>query len=74
MPKSYIKPDNACQEEILSNHITLGSWAKVAAAIRKRIALLENVAQAFERYRDEGEPFPGDQRVSRGRVKKSRAA
>ena len=60
MNQSYIKPDNECQEEILSKGIKAESWGELAAAVRERARRWLNVADAFERYEREGQPFPGE--------------
>lgn len=46
-------------QEALPKVKTSENWAEVAAAVREKIRRLGNVADAFERYRDEGEPFLG---------------
>jgi len=60
MDQSYTTRDKRLQGEFLSNHKSFKNWAEVAAAVREKIKRLENVATAFERYRDTNEPFIGE--------------
>ena len=65
MNETYIKTENELQQEILSKDITAKSWGELAEAVREKAKRLTNVADAFERYDKEGEPFIGehDQKV-----------
>ena len=36
------------------------SWDDVITATKKKIVILQHAVQAFEEWRDSGEPFPGE--------------
>jgi hypothetical protein len=65
MGKYYIKQDKQSQEEILLKDITAKSWSELASAMRARAKKLQSVADAFERYEREGEPFPNQRKAKR---------
>ena len=60
MEQTYIITDKALQEEILSKEIKLKSWRELAEATRAKAQRLATMADAFERYDREGEPFIGE--------------
>ncbi|HBB97552.1 MAG TPA: hypothetical protein DC054_19395 [Blastocatellia bacterium] len=60
MNQFYTTSDNTMQEEILSQEINLKSWGDAAILVREKIKRLSHVADAFERYDKEGEPFIGE--------------
>jgi len=60
MDETYIKTENELQEEILSKEITVKSWGELAEAVKEKARRLVSVANAFERYDREGEPFIGE--------------
>lgn len=60
MEQTYIITDNALQEEILSKEINLKSWRELADKTRAKATRLTTMADAFERYDREGEPFIGE--------------
>jgi hypothetical protein len=59
MSEAYIKTENEMQADILSKEITVKGWKELAEAVREKARRLASVAEAFERYDKNNEPFIG---------------